>query len=313
MPACAGSAIATRGSTAEGEADVHNRSSVWTPLLHAVWKPDPKGRDQVRFSLTRSYRSPPLNSLIARPSINTRYPVPGPNTPTQPDRAGNPALKPELATGIDVAIERYLPGGGMLSANVFHRHISDYMRSVTTLETVPYATVAALRAAAAERRRRHDAGARARGQVPPQRALAAGAAHRRARQRQRLPLARRRSVPGPDNRLDQQPDGTANVGADYRFRGAAADVGGNVNWTPGYTTRLSDTQTASIGRKLVVDAYALWTFSPAAQLRLTASNLASARLRGRQRVDGPDLQDVAVRETSRTTPPTYLNCSSGSR
>ena len=53
-------AIATRGSGRGGQPEARNRSSVWTPLLHAVWKPDPKGRDQVRISLTRSYRSPTL-------------------------------------------------------------------------------------------------------------------------------------------------------------------------------------------------------------------------------------------------------------
>ena len=52
--------IRTRGTVEEGQPEVVNRSSVWTPLLHAVWKPDPKGRDQVRMSLTRSYRSPTL-------------------------------------------------------------------------------------------------------------------------------------------------------------------------------------------------------------------------------------------------------------
>ena len=130
--------IRTRGSVDEGQPEASNRSSVWTPLMHAVWKPDPKGRDQVRFSLTRSYRSPSLSNLIARPSVNTRYPVPGANTPTQADRAGNPTLKPELATGIDVAVERYLPGGGLLSANVFRRNITNYMRSVTSLENVSY-------------------------------------------------------------------------------------------------------------------------------------------------------------------------------
>ncbi|HEX2542395.1 MAG TPA: TonB-dependent receptor [Caldimonas sp.] len=102
--------IRTRGSLEEDVPVASNRSSVWSPLLHAVWKPDPAGRDQIRMSLTRSYRSPLLAQLIARPVINTRYAVGGPNTPTQPDRAGNPALRPELATGIDVAVERYLPG-----------------------------------------------------------------------------------------------------------------------------------------------------------------------------------------------------------
>ena len=55
--------------------------------------------------------------------------MPGPNTPTQPDRAGNPDLS--RANGIDVAIERFLPGSGVLSANVFRRSITNYMRSET--------------------------------------------------------------------------------------------------------------------------------------------------------------------------------------
>ena len=77
-------------------------------MLHAVWRPDPKSRDQVRISLTRSYRSPPLGALIARPTINRDYPVVPTdqrNFETYPDSAGNPALKPELATGIDIALD----------------------------------------------------------------------------------------------------------------------------------------------------------------------------------------------------------------
>ncbi|HEX2011624.1 MAG TPA: TonB-dependent receptor, partial [Roseateles sp.] len=35
---------------------IGNTSKVLTPLLHAVWKPDEKSRDQLRMSLTRSYR-----------------------------------------------------------------------------------------------------------------------------------------------------------------------------------------------------------------------------------------------------------------
>ena len=132
--------IETNGSGSVEQPAATNRSSVWTPLLHAVWKPDPKGRDQLRISLTRSYRSPTLANLIARPSLNTRNPVPGPNTPTQPDRAGNPDLRPELATGLDVAVERYLPASGVLSANLFYRRISDYLRSQVALETVSWAS-----------------------------------------------------------------------------------------------------------------------------------------------------------------------------
>jgi iron complex outermembrane receptor protein len=85
--------------------------------------------------------------------------------------------------------------------------------------------------------------------------------------------SRVKSVPGPDNRLDQQPDCTANLGADHRVPGWPLTLGGNLNWTPGYETRVSELQTARQGRKLVIDAYGLWVFSPTLQLRVTASNL----------------------------------------
>jgi iron complex outermembrane receptor protein len=42
-----------------------NQSQVWTPLLHALWKPDPAKRDQIRMSLTRSYKTPTLYNLVA--------------------------------------------------------------------------------------------------------------------------------------------------------------------------------------------------------------------------------------------------------
>ena len=99
--------IQTQGDAGDGT-HPSNVSSVWTPLVHLLWKPDPKKRDQLRLSLTRSYRSPSVGQLIARPSLNPRYPVDVPNDPTHPDSAGNPGLRPELASGLDLAFERYL-------------------------------------------------------------------------------------------------------------------------------------------------------------------------------------------------------------
>ncbi len=298
--------IATRGSGAVGEPDSRNRSSVWTPLLHTVWKPDPASRDQVRLSLTRSYRSPALADLIARPGINARYPAPGPNTPTQADRAGNPALRPELATGIDLAVERYLPGSGLLSVNVFRRDITDYMRRVTALETVSYAGVPRY---VARIQNVGDAVTEGIELEAKFRAsdLWADAPRIDVRANASVFRSRVKGVAGPDNRLDGQPDGTANVGADYRFRGLPLTLGGNLNWTPGYPTRLSAEQTAFIGRKLELDAYALWVFTPAMQLRVTASNLDPFDYITGGGADGPDARGAVVRETSRTTAPTYLN------
>jgi iron complex outermembrane receptor protein len=119
--------------------------------------------------------------------------------------------------------------------------------------------------------------------------------------------SRVKGVPGPDNRVDQQPDYTANLGADYRVAGVPLAIGGNLNWTPGYTTRLSDVQAASVSGKLVIDAYGLWTFSPTLALRLSFSNLDPRGYVTGSAVDGLDLQGVPIRETSQTRAPTYVN------
>ena len=264
--------IRTRGEGSLAEGPQDNRSSVWTPLLHAVWKFEPQSRDQLRMSLTRSYRAPTLQNLLGRPSLSARYPVPGANTPTSPDRAGNPGLSPELATGLDLALERYLPGGGMLSASLFHRRIQDLMRTVTALEDVSWSDVPRWVA-----RPQNIGAATTQGLELEAKfrltELVAEAPALDIRANASLFRSRVASVPGPDNRLDQQPAGTANLGADYRLPGWPLTVGANLNWTPGYTTRLSENQWLIQSRKRVVDAYALWTLSPQWRLRLSANNL----------------------------------------
>lgn len=240
-----------------------NDSAVWTPLLHAVYKPDPQKRDQIRMSLTRSYKSPTLYQLVARyvPSL-------GENSWTQADRTGNPDLKPELATGVDVAFERYLDQGGLLSANVFRRNISNLIRYTTSYNTstgryislptnVGDAVTQGLELEAKFRLDQWFAGA-----LPVDVRANASFFHSRVQ-----------DVPGPNNRLDQQPGMTANLGGDYRLRSWPLTLGGNVNWNPAYDTRRTEQQWVYQGTKRVVDVYGLWKISPSTGLRLTVSNL----------------------------------------
>lgn len=293
--------IATQGSAAPADPAVDNTSRVWSPLMHLLWKPVPAGRDQLRASLTRSYRSPSLSSLIARPSINTRYQPPAANTPTQADRAGNPNLRPELATGIDLAYEHYLPLGGLLSANVFQRRISDYMRSVIGLETVSWSPTPRYVS-----RQQNVGNAMTRGlELEAKFRLSTLVENAPALDlRTNLSVFRSRvdGVPGPDNRLDQQPDWTANLGADYRWPGTPFTLGGSVGVTPGYTTRLSTEQSASVNAKVVADAYGVWSVNPGFKVRLSASNLDP-----RNYVTGSSFDDAGVRESTQTSAPTYLN------
>jgi iron complex outermembrane receptor protein len=279
--------ITTKGDSGQGTRP-ENTSSVWTPLLNAVYRPDPKSRDQVRLSLTRSYRSPPTSALIARPTINREFPV----TPTDqanseafPDSAGNPGLKPELATGIDLAVERYLEGGGVLSANLFHRRISNLIRSRTELEAVSWSSFQRH-----VRRQRNIGDASTSGLELEAKfrldQLVDGAPRVEMRANAALFSSQVDSVPGPDNRLDQQSRGTLNIGADYRFRGTPLTAGGNVNVVPQTRTRLDESQTSIASRKRVWDMYALWTFNPALGLRLLANNLAPLDSSSTEIIDG---------------------------
>lgn len=276
-----------------------NKSEVWTPLIHALWKPDPAKRDQVRMSLTRSYKTPTLYNMVAPLRYSRDYPVPGNNVPTQPDRVGNPDLKPELATGIDLGFERYLEGGGVLSANVFRRNIQDLIRYQTTTTCV-------------------NGGARC--VSSPQNVGDAVTQGLELEAKFRLNQAwtqawpvdirsnisffrsKVKDVPGPDNRLDQQPSMTANLGADYRLRGMPLTLGGNVNWNPDYETRRSQEQLSYQGIKRVVDVYGLWRFSAATALRLTVSNLLP-----RDYETATTFNTGAQSETARTTDRNWRN------
>jgi outer membrane receptor for ferrienterochelin and colicins len=293
--------ITTQGEGENQRVDV-NQSRVVTPLLHAVWKPDEKSRDQIRASLTRSYRSPDLNQLIGRPSLNRTDTAPGPNSELTADTAGNPRLKPEIAIGIDLAFERYLAEGGVLSANFFHRRIADLIRTVVAQEDVSWSPgeprfvarpqnigKATTQGIELEAKFRLDQ-------------LIDDGPRTDIRVNASIFRSRVDAVPGPDNRLAEQPGGTLNFGADHRFRGLPLTLGGNVNHTPGYRTRLEADRAIVQSEKTVLDAYALWTFSPELKLRLSLSNALAPDTSATTIVD-----DGTLTETNRTTTRSYIN------
>jgi iron complex outermembrane receptor protein len=250
---------------------VRNTSSVVNPLAHGVWRFAAPSHDQIRVSLTQSYRAPSTQNLVGRPSLNTLFPVPGPNTSVTPDRAGNPTLKPEVANGVDIAYENYLDGGGIISVNLFTRHISDLIRNVTALERVTWATSPRYVSRPQNLSKAVTSGIEfdARFRLPE---LIKNAPAINFRTNLSIYDSKVDSVPGPNNRINEQPRLTGNIGADYRFRGTPFTLGGNVNWTPGFETRLTDNQLTKTGMKRIAEAYGLWTINSQAKLRLTVAN-----------------------------------------
>ena len=288
--------ILTEGRNEEGQKN--NKSSVLTPLLHAVWKPIPESRDQVRMSLTRSYKTPTLFDLVGKTALSRDT-----NSPTRTDRISNPGLKPELAVGIDLAFERYLAGGGVLSANVFRRNISDLIRYVTTER---YDTLWA-----PGQRRFVSSPTNVGDAITQGLELEAKFALNQVWS-EALPMDVRSNisffnskvldVPGPDNRLDQQPKMTANLGADYRIRAIPLTLGGNININPDYDTRRSLQQWRYQGAKRVADVYGVWKFNPATSLRLTISNLVP-----RDYLTGTTFNGNGIRETTNNNARNWQN------
>ena len=291
--------ILTEGQVSE--ALKRNQSQVWTPLFHALWKPDPAKRDQIRMSLTRSYKTPTLYNLVAPLRYSRDY-HPNlflTNVPTQPDRVGNPDLRPELATGIDLAFERYLEGGGVLSANVFRRNIEDLIRYQTTTSCVSGGP----RCVSSPQ----NVGDAVTQGIELEAKFRLNQAWSEAwpvdiRSNISFFHSKVKEVPGPDNRLDQQPSMTANLGADYRLRGLPLTLGGNVNWNPDYDTRRSQEQSSYQGIKRVVDVYGQWRYSAATALRLTVSNLLP-----RDYETATTFSSGGASETARTTDRNWRN------
>ncbi|MBL8353198.1 MAG: TonB-dependent receptor [Burkholderiaceae bacterium] len=255
---------------------VSNRSAVFTPLAHLVWKLPGAPRDQLRLSLTRSYRSPTTSQLVGRPVVARNYPDLGqPNEPTDPDRAGNPDLKPELAWGLELGVEHYLEAGGLLSANAYARRIDDLIRTVRSLQSVSWASVPRWVAQPQNLGAADAAGleleAKARVvELWPEAAPALQAISLRGNLS--LMWSRVSEVMGPDNRLEGQPPWTANLGADWPLKGLPLTLGASLNHTPAFAVQQIDSQSSRQGTKTVFDAYVLWRLDPAASARLSIGN-----------------------------------------
>lgn len=271
--------LATRSAGTDGA--WHHRSTVLTPIWHLTHRLDDRGQRLLRASLTRSYKAPELNQLMARPSLaSSSYPTSGPNTPLDLDRIGNPALRPELATGLDLALEQYLPQGGVLSVGVFHKRLRDLIRQRVALQTVPWAAVDRWVAMPVNLDRARSSGlelelkGRAGELLPAAWAAPQGLSLRAALSVHRSSVA---GLPGPDNRLEQQTPWQASAGFDQalgpQLLGGPLTLGASLAWVPGYRTQQAADRALRSGRVRTLDAYALLVLDRQTSLRLSGGRL----------------------------------------
>ncbi|MBN8506604.1 MAG: TonB-dependent receptor [Burkholderiales bacterium] len=279
-------AIETRGDPGVGGGvalATRTRNAVASPLFHLLWKPEQWPRDQVRASLTRTWRAPGLNDLIAKPVVNASYPS-GANPQSAPDRAGNPLLKAELATGLDLSWEHWLSGGGILTIGGHVRWIDGLIRNLLAQEVVPWDASPRWVSRPRNLSRARTAGleleAKARlDELWPQ----APESWENLLLRANLALFRSQvdGIPGPNNRLDQQPKGTMNLGADYLWPGGVRS-GFNWSFVPGDTLQQTEILRRENNLRSVWDAYFSWSSGDPRNTvtwRLSLANLAPRETR----------------------------------
>ena len=254
---------------------VRNESSVLSPLAHVTYKFNPKSRDMIRASLTRSYKAPGLNTLLARPQINGAFINTNlTNTPLAPDRMGNPALTPELATGLDIAYENYLTNDGIFSVGIFHRNLTNVVRNVTELRTVSWANAPRWVSQpqnfsdAVTSGLEFELRGRASDLLPSLLGTAKALNIRTSLSIYNSSIA---ALNGPNNRLDGQQPWSANFGFDQRIAGLPLSVGGNFSYTPGYDTRQTEDQVLKRSSARSIDLFAMMFLSPTMSFRAAAS------------------------------------------
>lgn len=238
---------------------VSQRSSVLSPLFQTLIKL-PNKKDQVRVALTRTYKAPSTANLVPRRFTSAN------NSRLDPDRRGNPRLKPEVALGIDASFEHYWGDGGMLSASASIRRIEDYMHQGLVQEGDRWVSTLI-----------NDGRAETRGielEVKfPLRAVMDHAPGIDLRASISRNWSEVDSVPGPDNRLDQQVPLSATLGVDYKSPDGMLSTGSSLSFRNGGMARLSETQSAYNSVRRDLDVYALVKLDAQNSLRFAVSNL----------------------------------------
>ena len=245
------------------QTDVHGRTmdtsvrkslSVVSPVAILLWKLPGSEKDQLRLSLSRTYKAPLTRLLVPR-----RYATNNGNNPTNPDVRGNPDLRPELAWGLDVGYEKYFAKDGMASVSAYLRRVEGVTVQYVDPLVIPWLSIPLNKGKATV------AGIEADTKFSP---------HPNLDLRANLGYnwSELDAIPGPDNRLAEQVRITSNAGVDYRLS-PAWTAGMNLNLQFGGPVRSSEELRTHTGPARLLDVYALWKLDEKTKWRLSVSEV----------------------------------------
>ncbi|TDM05539.1 MAG: hypothetical protein C4K60_12320 [Ideonella sp. MAG2] len=278
----------------EVQAEVRQTHSMWSPVLRAVWAV-PDSKDQLKLSLSRSYRLPNARELTPR-----RY-VANENTAVTPTNQGNPALRPELAWSLDGAWEHPLGPGAQVTLNAGAKRIDNVVLDELFSEpstTLPGATTWVLRRANFGRAEVLSLGLEFNGPVPTQWADGLGLGLRGG-----LTFNHSRLLDAgfADGRLPGQPPWAMNLGLDYRPKASSVSGGLQMLAQGSSWVNQPSGRRLGFGAQRSVDLFASWRQSEASQWRLSLSQWLALDERERINVTQAD-GSISLDQRTRTQP-----------
>ena len=248
-------------SDGTGVPSTTNRSSVVSPLFQTLWKfPDKSGR-QFRLALTRTYKAPETYALVPRIYRSTV------NTSTSPDyQTGSSTLKPELATGVDIAYEHFFAKGASMSLSGSVRALTEYNTRGTFLINDRWVNKPINNGNATSRSIEFDA-------KFPLQSIYGSAPPIDFRFNIARNFSRVEAVPGPNNRLNEQVPLSATFGLDYRMRGGMVVAGASYSFKSAGDVRLTVNQVNFSVPTRELEMYVLYKYTPKVQFRLRLANV----------------------------------------
>ncbi len=232
-------------------APVRQRSTVASPVLE--WLRKLPGDTQLRVGASRSYKAPNMLDLIPR-----RFTSDNNNSQTNPDTQGNPALRPELAWGLDAGIDYYFAKDSLLSASVYARDIDNAILVSLREESGRWIAMPANLGGA----RVYGATLELRMPLTPALSLRANATFNRSRLD---------SVPGPGNRLAAQTPLSGTAALSYKH--AALTLDAEYSYEAGGASRESASTSTIAPYQRKLDLRATWKQSPRQEWRLALSDV----------------------------------------
>lgn len=235
------------------------KTRLLSPVLQVLYKPGKA--TQLRAGLTRTYKAPAMFALIPR-----RYVVDNNNNETNPDTMGNPALRPELAWGLDAGFDHYFGKDAMLGLSAFVRRIDDVTVDRLYQDRQGWIVVQ-------ENGGRALAGGVLLEGKLPLKMLWAGAPAIDTR----FSLARNHSrLAGGQahrSRLDGQEPSSATLGLDYRAPDTGLTLGASLSYKEGGEVAWSDRVSSATGSVRALDVFGVFKIGANTRLRLGAVNL----------------------------------------